>query len=129
MANWKQPRPKDTWSDKEWGDFGREIWDRLRFFYVPVPTGLSIPAGGVTGQYVTPVGGGGDIETDLVRGLRIGMPVKLTNTLLGGNPPVAGMTWDCAVMADDNLTLWWMNSSGVPIGIQDGNWSVMGVIA
>lgn len=127
-ANWKASLPKDTDDRKATGDFLREIWTRFKFFYVRVPVGHSVPAGGVTALFVTVPGGGGDIETDLVRGLRQGMPVKLTHTVSGTNPPNAGMTWDCAVMSDDLLTLWWMNSSGAPIAIQDGDWSVFGVL-
>jgi hypothetical protein len=128
MNNWKSPEPKENWSDREQTNFLREIWQRLRFFYVTVPLGFSVPAGGVTPILVTVPGGGGDIETELVRGLRDGMPIKLTYTTNGIIPPNAGMTWDCAVMSDDVLSMWWMNSSAGVIAIQEGDWAVMGII-
>lgn len=128
MANWKQPNPKDTATDKERADFLREIWSRVKFFRITIPIGFAAPAGGVETIFVSRVGGGGDIETDQVLGLRQGMPVKLTYTSLGGTSPTAGLTWDCAVQSDDGLDIWFTNSSGAPIAVVDGEWSVMGVV-
>lgn len=118
---WKAPQPSPAWKERERTDFTKEVWTRIKFISFQWAPG-SIAASTVGTFTIATTGG--DLTTQAVLGLRVGMPVKLT----APSSPPAGLYWDCAVTANDSLTVWIGNVSGSAETAPSGTWSLMGVV-
>lgn len=118
---WQQSLPKDTWNDREKGNFSREVWTRVKFDTFPM-TPIAIPA--ATSATYTISTTAGDVVTDAVRFLRIGMGIKVD----WPSAPVAGLTLDGYVTANDQLKVQIQNFTGGPIVPPAGNYVFMGVV-
>jgi hypothetical protein len=120
VANWKQPRPLDTWNAKERGDFEREIWTRVKFGRFDwEPSDVSA----VQTRTFT-VGVGALVDTKETTGLRVGMPVRVTPPAI----PIYGLYIEAAVLTDDILTIAISNTTLGDLTPPPGAWSFMGVV-
>lgn len=118
---WQQSLPKDTCSDREKGNFAREIWTRVKFDTFPM-TPAAIPA--LFSATYTISTTAGDVVTDAVRFLRIGMGMKVD----WPSKPPAGLTLDGYCTANDELKVQIQNFTGGPLTPPAGNYPFMGVV-
>jgi hypothetical protein len=118
---WLQPLPKDTSTDREKGNFSREVWTRVKFDTFPFAP-VAIPA--ATSATYTISTTAGDVVTEAVRFLRIGMGVKVTWPA----KPSAGLTIDGECLANDELKVQIQNFTGGALVPPPGNYIFWGVV-
>lgn len=118
---WQQALPKDTNSDRENGNFAREIWTRVKFGKFAM-TPVAIPA--TTSATYTISTTVGDVVTDVVRGLRVSMAIKM----IWPAKPTAGLTIDGECLADNELKVQIQNFTGGAVVPPGGNYIFMGVV-
>ena len=118
---WQQPLPRDTNNDREKGNFSREIWTRVKFDNFAM-TPAAIPAA-TSATYTISITAG-DVVTDVVRGLRVGMAIKM----IWPAHPSAGLTIDGECLADNELKVQIQNFTGGPLTPPAGNYIFMGVV-
>lgn len=120
MANWQAPLPRDNASEKERGDFAREVWTRIKFSdfdWTP-------PAVAAGDQVTFVVAEGGDVDTKLAIGLRVGMPVSITAPSSLPN----GLIVQGLVTTNDHLDIVIGNSTAGSITPPAGAWAYMGIV-
>ncbi|SRR6266404_2237641 len=118
---WSLPKPRDTWSEREKGNFSREIWSRIHFADVQW-TPAAVPAS--TAMDTLFYDGSPDVSTKAAVGLRVSMEVHPT-------PPAAlpaGVVAEAACLVNDQLTIRISNLSGVPVTPPAGLWAFCGTV-
>lgn len=118
---WKESYPRELASDREKGNFSREVWTRVKFDTFPM-TPAAIPAA-FSATYTISVTAG-DVVTEAVRNLRIGMGMKID----WPSKPAAGLTIDGYCTADNELKVQIQNFTGGPLTPPSGNYIYMGVV-
>jgi len=99
---WKAPYPRDDWTNKEKGNFSREIWVRLRFGSVTFTPLLLAPAAAQTFLIAQ---SGGDVTSSAAVGLRAGQAVTVT----WPSAPATGLVVDAWCDANDTLKIRFQN--------------------
>jgi hypothetical protein len=120
---WTQPEPLPTQTDLQKMWWQKEIWTRGKFFtfsWTP-----PVIFAGTIRTFQMAATGSPDILTNSCLGLRVGMGVKLTSPAVPG----FGLVWDCTVLANDTLTIWFQNlNGGADVTPPAGNWNVWGML-
>ena len=118
---WKAAYPRDDWSDKEKGNFSREIWSRLKFGSVAFTPALVAASTAVT--YVV-AQSGGDVASKAPIGLRVGMQVSVT----WPSAPGPGLVIDAWCDTADTLKIRFQNFSGVGVTPPSGAYAFSGMV-
>jgi hypothetical protein len=119
--SWTLPKPRDTWSDREKGNFAREIWSRIRFASVTF-TPAAVTSMTATTYLIAQ--SGGDVVSSVVVGLRKGMAISATWPAA----PSAGLVLDCWCDLDDTLKIRFSNFSGVNLTPLAGAYAFCGMV-
>lgn len=118
---WQQSLPKDTSNDREKGNFAREVWTRVKFDTFPFAP-AAIPS--LFSATYTISTTAGDVVTDAVRFLRIGMGI----TVDWPSKPPAGLVMSGYCTGNDELKVQIQNYTGGPLTPPAGNYTFYGVV-
>lgn len=118
---WITPQPQPAQGERERLNFLREIWSRLKWGTITFTPAAVAP---LTGTIYLVAASGGDVTTNAVVGLRVGMPITVT----WPSTSPAGLVLDCWCDAADTLKVRFQNFSGAALTPPAGAYAFNGVV-